>query len=230
MNKPLFITGTDTEIGKTFVTERLIRFLRGQSYNCLGIKPIASDSREGVLKSDKHPTYSGLINADAKALFEANDEVLSYSAVNPIIFADPIAPHIAAEKENKLLSIASLNDKVVIPDADMVLIEGAGGWHTPLNQAELYSDWVRDKNCDVILVVGMKLGCLNHAQLTAAAIRASGLTLKGWVANELAPDMSFFEQNIEWLQHYLFAQYQAPLLAKVDYQQPQSEFNLLHDL
>lgn len=230
MNKPLFITGTDTEVGKTFVTERLVRFLRQNSQACLGIKPIASDSQLGTLESQKHPTYSGLINADAKLLFEANDEELSYSEVNPIAFKEPIAPHIAAEKANALLSVNILDEQVVIPEVEQLVIEGAGGWNTPLNATETYADWVVKKGFDVILVVGMKLGCLNHAQLTAQAICSSGLKLRGWIANEVTPDMLLSKDNIQWLHDYFLAHHQAPLLAKVSYQQPLSEFNLLHDL
>lgn len=227
---PLFVTGTDTEVGKTFVTERLVRFLRQNKQNCLGIKPIASDSQLGTLESQNHPVYSGLINPDAQSLFEANDEVLAYSEVNPIVFKEAIAPHIAAKKAKKSLSIKALDEQVSVPKAEQVIIEGAGGWNTPLNATETYADWVSKNGFDVILVVGMKLGCLNHAQLTAQAIRSSGLQLKGWVANEIIPDMSFFEENLQWLHDYFLEQHQAPLLAKVRYQQPLSEFNLLQEL
>lgn len=230
MKTPLFVAGTDTEVGKTFVTERLVRFLRQNGQDCLGIKPIASDSQFGTLESQKHPAYSGLVNSDAKSLFEANDETLSYSEVNPVVFQEAIAPHIAAEKSNTFLSVETLDEQVSIPEVEQLLIEGAGGWSTPLNRNETYADWVAKNEFDVILVVGMKLGCLNHAQLTAQAIRSSGLKLKGWVANEIIPDMPFFDDNIQWLHDYFLEQHQAPLLAKVSYQQPLSEFSLLQAL
>ncbi|NVJ67108.1 MAG: dethiobiotin synthase [Gammaproteobacteria bacterium] len=215
MTKTYFITGTDTEVGKTFVTRLMVKTLVKAGYKVAGLKPIASDSRSGVLDG-----YQGLINGDAKQLLEASNIPLNYPQVNPLVFSEPIAPHIAAEQSGINLTVQSLSASVTIPDADIVLVEGAGGWLTPLNQTETYADWVAQESMDVIMVVGMKLGCLNHAQLTAQAIKAKGLKLIGWVANPLSPDMDAYQQNLEWLKQNLMA----PLLAEVSYQQQDSNF------
>lgn len=217
MTKTYFITGTDTEVGKTFATRLMIEALVKAGYSVSGLKPIASDSQQGVYGS-----YQGLINDDAKQLLQASNVQLSYEEVNPFVFVDPIAPHIAAKEAGIELGVSLLSEAVIKPEADLVLVEGAGGWLTPLNQSETYADWVAAEALDVIMVVGMKLGCLNHAQLTAQAIEAKGLKLKGWVANQLESDMTAYQQNFDWLSNNL----SAPLLAEIKYQQTSDNFAL----
>lgn len=217
MTKTYFITGTDTEVGKTFATRLMIEALVKAGYSVSGLKPIASDSQLGVYGS-----YQGLINDDAKQLLQASNMQLSYEEVNPFVFADPIAPHIAAKEAGIELGVSLLSEAVIKPEADLVLVEGAGGWLTPLNQSETYADWAAAEALDVIMVVGMKLGCLNHAQLTAQAIEAKGLKLKGWVANQLESDMTAYQQNFDWLSNNL----SAPLLAEIKYQQTSDNFAL----
>ncbi|MRX28617.1 dethiobiotin synthase [Kangiella sp. HZ709] len=209
MTKTYFVTGTDTEIGKTFATHYILKALADKGHLVAGLKPIASDSQFEVMGS-----YSGLVNSDAKQLMKASSLSLKYSQVNPLVFADPIAPHIAAKQANVDLNCASLSNSIIVPDAELVLIEGAGGWLTPLNESETYADWVAQNNYEVILVVGMKLGCLNHAQLTAESIRAKGLSIKGWVANQLTSDMQVYRENLDWLENH----FSEPLLAEIEFQ------------
>lgn len=215
MTKTYFVTGTDTEIGKTFTTSLILKVLAANGYRVVGLKPIASDSYYCQIGS-----YSGLVNDDAKQILLASNIDLSYPEVNPVVFEQAIAPHIAAAEQAVSLNCKQLTQLVKIPDADLCLIEGAGGWLTPLNQTETYADWVIQQGYEVILVVGMKLGCLNHAQLTAQAIRAKGVKIKGWVANQLESDMQVYQQNLEWLKSY----FNEPLLAEIKYQQKTSDF------
>ncbi len=217
MTKTYFITGTDTEVGKTYATRLMVTALANAGYKVAGLKPIASDSQKGT-----YGDYKGLINDDAKQLLEASNVDLGYQQVNPLVFADPIAPHIVAERQEVALSSKLLSQVVRVPYADLVLIEGAGGWLTPLNRTETYADWVTEESLDVILVVGMKLGCLNHAQLTVQAIEAKGLKLVGWVANQIESDMNAYQQNLDWLKQNL----KAPLLAEIEYQQSDSDFKI----
>ncbi|WP_251359135.1 dethiobiotin synthase [Kangiella sp. TOML190] len=229
MTKTYFITGTDTEVGKTYVTALLIRALRVQGHKVVGLKPIASDSQNGQIREPETDElhHEGLINSDARALYLANQGTLAYEVVNPIRFAEPIAPHIAAQRLGQALSVAQLSEyffahKTQFDAADLCLIEGAGGWLTPLNQTETYADWVAELELSVILVVGMKLGCLNHAQLTYQAVEASGLKVVGWVANQLDPQMAYYDENLTWLKTNL----PAPLLAEIGYQQSASQLDL----
>jgi dethiobiotin synthetase len=190
--KPLiFVTGTDTEIGKTFVSRSIIRALVANNKRVAGLKPIASDAQrvQGVLQ-----------NEDALELQKASNLKLSYEQVNPICFEPAIAPHIAADLVGQQLNGDVLTANLEVPEeADCVIIEGAGGWLTPLNQQETYADWVESQGFEVILVVGMKLGCLNHAMLTVRDIERRGLKLVGWVANFSQGEMNKAEDNLHWL-------------------------------
>lgn len=205
--RKIFITGTDTEIGKTFISRRLIEALVAKELTVAGLKPIASDAEpiQGVMKND-----------DALQLQQASNMKLSYKDVNPICFEPAIAPHIAADLAGQQLNVDILTDVVKVPeDADKVLIEGAGGWLTPLNQKQTYADWVEQEQFDVVLVVGMKLGCLNHAMLTVRDIERRGLNLVGWVANFAQGKMSMAEDNVQWLKQNI----SAPCLGIVPYKE-----------
>lgn len=173
-----FITGTDTEVGKTWVSCRLLETAKAAGLSCYGLKPIAAGCEE---------TADGLRNDDALQLMAASSVALPYDIVNPVALRDPIAPHIAAQNENKVITLSRLEGYVrgalSAYSADLVLIEGAGGWRVPLNDREFLSGLAKALDVPVIQVVGMKLGCLNHALLTAESIQADGLRYAGTMAN-----------------------------------------------
>ena len=202
-----FVTGTDTEIGKTRITVGLLEKAGQLGLKSLGIKPVASGSEMAK---------EGLRNEDALEHQKASTYVCDYAVINPFCFAPAIAPHIVAEQENVELTVATINEALkpaLSESAEFVLIEGAGGWHTPLNQTECYSDWVKSAQLPVILVVGVKLGAINHALLTQESIKNSSLRLAGWVANCGDSNMPFQKENIE----YLKAHMQAPCLGVVPF-------------
>lgn len=191
-----FITGTDTEIGKTWVGCRLLELANKGGKRCYGLKPLAAGADE---------TEHGLQNEDAVALMAASNVALDYDTVNPMLLTSPIAPHIAAHDEGKLLSsnrlAAYAKGAMMTNSADFIVVEGAGGWLVPLNERETMADFAKELELPVILVVGMKLGCINHALLTVEAIKASGLTLAAWVANDLGDPMPRLAENIATLEH-----------------------------
>lgn len=198
-----FVTGTDTDSGKTLVSTALLtafnrEVLRaGFSRSSLGVKPVASGCEI---------TEKGLRNSDALKLMSASSLKLSYEQVNPISFEPAIAPHIAAKQQGVNLSpeaILAKPDRAAFAQADFCLIEGAGGWRLPLGEGRYLSELVQQLNLPVILVVGMKLGCLNHALLTQEAILADGLTVAGWVANCVDPNMSVFDENLASLKEMM---------------------------
>ncbi|QDE31658.1 MULTISPECIES: dethiobiotin synthase [Shewanella] len=214
-----FVTGTDTDSGKTLISAALLA--KAQGDKC-GFKPIAS----GCV-----PTDAGLRNSDALMLIAQSNMDLPYSAINPICFEPAIAPHIAAKQVNQILTAQTVLDAMYHPamqQADFALIEGAGGWRLPLGNGEFLSDTVKllqaklqksrliqgqlaAANVGVILVVGMKLGCLNHALLTQEAVLADGLTIAGWVANQVDIEMAFIDDNLNSLQQMM----QGPFLGYV---------------
>jgi dethiobiotin synthetase len=193
MKQSYFVTGTDTDSGKTLVSAALLHAWSKQGLATLGIKPVAAGCEliDGELK-----------NSDALALMAEASIELSYSQVNPIALQPAIAPHIAAAQAGINLNsdrLAAYCRGTLMRKYDRALVEGAGGWRVPLNDREPLSRLAQELRFPVILVVGMKLGCLNHALLTAEAIRRDGLQLAGWVANRAEPDMSEFEANLAWL-------------------------------
>lgn len=191
--KWLFITGTDTDVGKTAIATGLLSAANVAGLRTAAIKPIAAGCVD---------TGTGLENNDALQLQAIASHKLPYQQVNPIALEAAIAPHIAAQESGKTLSASRLvgfcRGLTLLP-LDLIVIEGAGGWRVPLNDRETLADVAREMNCPVVLVVGMRLGCLNHALLTAEAIRADGLVIAGWVANIIDPDMSRLEENIATL-------------------------------
>lgn len=199
-----FVTGTDTDAGKTLVTSGLLYAAKAQQLSTLGLKPIASGSRN---------TADGLRNSDALALQAQSVPPVSYEMVNPWAFSPAIAPHLAASEAGRALNVNSVVDALSATlnntPRDLTLIEGAGGWRVPLNEHNDFSDIPRMMQLPVILVVGLKLGCLNHARLTAEVIAADGLTLAGWVGSvvdpEFASDKARFEANIALLKNTLNA-------------------------
>jgi dethiobiotin synthetase len=200
--KRLFITGTDTGIGKTYVACELIRHLVGEGESVAAMKPVASGSEQ---------TAHGLRNEDALALMEAINVDLSYQQVNPFVFEPAIAPHIAAHQAGVVVDlsvISAIADSVV---ADTLVIEGAGGWCVPLNENDLMADLVNVLKSEVILVVGMQLGCINHALLSARQIIRDGCKLAGWIANGIDPEMPEYRNNLITLSKLM----PVPLIAEI---------------
>ena len=193
--KKIFITGTDTNVGKTYYSVKLLRELNEKGRSTIGIKPISS----GYDADTK-------INDDAKKLHEASSIKIPINEINPFSFKDPISPNIAAKKEKVDLSvdkiIQALN-KLGRYNADIQIIEGVGGWDAPINSNENMSDLVQALNIPVILVVAIKLGCLNHAILTANAINQKKIKSVGWVANCISKDELEINENINTLKSKL---------------------------
>jgi dethiobiotin synthetase len=190
-----FITGTDTEVGKTWVGCRLLEAAENAGLDCYGLKPVAAGCEE---------TDEGLRNDDALALLASASVKLSYDLVNPMALRAAMAPHLAAKLEGRTLRASALkgylNGAMMTRRADLILVEGAGGWRVPLNDAEMLSDLAISLGLPVILVVGMRLGCINHALLTAEAIVRDGCQLAGWVANDLGDPMPSLAENIATLE------------------------------
>lgn len=192
-NKWLFISGTDTDVGKTAIATGLLWVANNTGLKTAAIKPVAAGCED---------SGAGLQNDDALQLQAIASHQLPYQQVNPVALEAAIAPHIAAQEAGKTLSASRLVGfcrGVALLPVDMALIEGAGGWRVPLNDRETLADVARELSCPVIIVVGMRLGCLNHALLTAEAIRRDGLQIAGWVANVIDADMPRLDENIATL-------------------------------
>ncbi len=206
----LFITGTDTEVGKTYCTCLMLKELKKHQVDVFPYKPISAGTEfDHDIQQE--------VNEDAKSLYLAVDKSYPLAQINPIVFAPPIAPHIAAKQANRALSFDVLSreyDKVA-EVGEVQLIEGAGGWLLPLNDRELLSDWVANQGLPVVMVVSIKLGCLNHALLTAQAIAQSGCKLVGWIANFNHGESEVGRENLNFIEQKL----SAPLLFEVQPQQ-----------
>ena len=187
MANTVFITATDTDSGKTFVSSLLLQGFKALSVPAVGVKPIAAGANEQGL------------NGDALLLQQHSGIALPYDQVNPICYQAPVAPHLAAISDQNPIDEALLNNALAnwqSLNAEQLLIEGAGGWLLPIDDKRYLADWVADNQLPVLLVVGMELGCLNHAMLTVREIERSGCRLVGWVANCIDPQMALLEQNI----------------------------------
>ena len=204
---PIFITGTDTDAGKTVVSAAIIKAVASQGVRAVGLKPIAS----GFDMIDGH-----LRNADVDALTDASNVYLPEKIVNRYAFQPAIAPHIAAAQEGEVLDFHAIQQDVAFAKgrADFVLVEGVGGWHVPLSDPSIGSDGGVVKDIEslaqhlalpIVLVIGLRLGCINHAVLTARAIVNSGLPLLGWVANHVDPHFDRVAENITTLEALLSA-------------------------
>ena len=214
MPKTLFITATDTDAGKTFISTMLLQGFNQSDITAIGVKPIAAgaDGQGG--------------NSDALLLQQHSGIALPYRVINPVCFNAPVAPHLAAINEHIAIDETLLDQALAnwqqLPAAQL-LIEGAGGWLLPINQTRYLADWVAQHNLPVLLVVGMKLGCLNHAMLTVREIERSGCRLVGWVANSIDADMALLEQNIADLQQRIAA----PCLAVVPFSPSAEQYQQL---
>ena len=204
-----FITGTDTGVGKTRVACALLHAFAARGLRVIGMKPVAAGAQrvDGVW-----------VNEDVEQLLAASNVSAPRELINPYCFAPPIAPHLAAALENKVIENKYLVEcfQRLSVLADKVVVEGAGGFCIPLNDHATSADLARQLALPVVLVVGMRLGCLNHALLTAEAIRARGLTLAGWVANHIDPAMAQADANVSALQ----ARLAAPMLARIAFDAP----------
>ncbi len=189
MTQAFFITGTDTNVGKTYVACKLMQQYIAQGYKVIGMKPVAagSDFVDGKW-----------VNDDVLKLEAASNVKAPRELINPYSFKEAIAPHIAAEKVGVQIEIAVIQQafEELKKLADIVIVEGAGGFLVPLNNTETMADLAAALDIPIILVVGMKLGCINHTLLTAEAIKARNLSLHGWVANQIQPGMAFYDENI----------------------------------
>lgn len=207
----LLITGTDTGVGKTLFSCALLHQLALRYPRVIGMKPVAAGTSmvNGVQ-----------VNDDVLALRAASNCLAPPELDNPVSLADPVSPHIAAQRSGTRIDIGHIVacHQALLQRADAVVVEGAGGFMVPLSDDDAGSrtgaDLAQALQLPVVLVVGLRLGCLNHALLTAEAISARGLTLAGWVANQIDPDMAAQQENLLFLQRRLGA----PLLAKVGWQ------------
>jgi dethiobiotin synthetase len=205
--RSFFLTGTDTDAGKTVVAAGLLSAANARELRTMGLKPISA----GCIETD-----DGLRNDDALMLQQTASVHLPYEQVNPFAFKPAIAPHIAAMQENRTLAadrVSAMCRGALMQPADFVIIEGAGGWRVPLSHRETFASVAKHLNLPVIMVVGMKLGCINHALLTAESIARDGLKLAGWVANRIDPEMNCYDENTATIEMML----RAPLLGEVPF-------------
>jgi dethiobiotin synthetase len=190
--KGFFVTGTDTGVGKTLVAAALTRALVARGLRVAVMKPVASGS---------DPTAEGLRNSDAVTLMAAGNVTAPYEAVNPYCFLPPIAPHIAAQEAGVVIDLALLRSRFdsLARAADCVIVEGAGGWLAPIGETAAMADLAATLSLPVILVVGLRLGCLNHALLTRESLRARGVPFAGWIASAIEPQFERAADNLATL-------------------------------
>lgn len=200
-----FVTGTDTEVGKTFISQAIMYIYEQKRKTCVGYKPVAAGC---IVTSD------GLRNEDAVCLQDSSTMPLTYDEVNPFPYEEPVAPHLAAQRARREICLEQINDgykNLQKKQADLLVVEGAGGWRLPIGNRRFMSDFVKENGIPVVLVVGVRLGCINHACMTAELIRRDGLELAGWVANHVDLEMPFLAENIKTLKDHL----DAPFLGEV---------------
>jgi len=199
-----FVTGTDTDVGKTYISQALVKHFCELGFQAVGMKPVAAGAE---LKDGR------LLNLDVQAISNASNVNAPLALINPYVFAPAIAPHIAAKQVGAEIVIEPIMDafQALLQQADVVVVEGAGGFLVPLNESLTMADLAKALSLPVVLVVGIRLGCINHALLTVQAIEAKGLDLVGWVANRIDPNMPALEENIATLSDMI----QAPCIADV---------------
>lgn len=203
MGQGYFVTGTDTGVGKTTVSCALLRAFAAQGKRAVGMKPVVAGSEDGQWR-------------DVEQLIAASNISAARAHINPYGFHPPVSPHIGAQQAGVEIDLAVIQCayQTLSSQSDIVIVEGAGGFLVPLNVQQTGADLVQVLNLPVILVVGMRLGCLNHALLTEQAIRAAGLPLAGWVANCMDPQMLVLAENIATLKQRL----DCPLLGVVPFE------------
>lgn len=188
----LFVTGTDTEIGKTHASVSLLHLLRGLGLTVAGMKPVASGAERQAGR---------WVNADAQALRDASSFLLPYEQINPYVFEPPIAPHLAAAQAGVRVDIGRIRQcfTELASRVECVVVEGVGGWRVPLNPDADVAELAANLGLPVLLVVGLRLGCISHARLTHESILASGVSFGGWIANAVVPDLPYREDIIATL-------------------------------
>ncbi len=213
MKTGFFITGTDTDVGKTWSTIALMRAFQQQGLTVAGMKPVAAgcEWRDGVLK-----------NSDALLMQKYSSQSLPYNLINPYAFQPAVSPHLAcggvAVKLDTILNAFTTLQAL----ADVLLVEGAGGWYSPLSATLDNAGLAQALSLPVIVVVGIRLGCINHARLTVQAVEQAGLACAGWIAVEIVQAMPGFDENIDFIRHAI----KAPLLGILPFC-PNTDFNLL---
>lgn len=190
MAKAFFVSGTDTDVGKTTAAAALLHAAACQGLSTAAVKPVAS----GCIRENQ-----ALRNSDAMTLWAQCTLPLSYAEINPFAFEPAIAPHLAAAEAGVELAVAEIHgavQRVLAHNADLTLVEGAGGWRVPLSGQACLSDLARALKLPVLLVVGVRLGCINHALLSVEAIQRDGLSLAGWIGNTLDQQMARLDDNL----------------------------------
>lgn len=218
--RSFFITSTDTGVGKTTVTALLIKQLQSLGYSAVGCKPVAAGSIN---------TNKGLRHQDALVYQNINSIPLDYEKINPVLFNQPISPNIAAITEEKKVTVEDLTNslsEILTLDCDYIFFEGVGGWRVPLNEESTMADLARTMNLPVILVVGIKLGCLNHSLLTWEALHRDNMNIAGWIANIIEPDTLEIQHNIATLKKWI----NAPCLGEIGYKESESKLNDIWNL
>ena len=199
MSTGFFITGTDTDVGKTYVATELINGLRRRQVKVSGFKPVAAGASwiDGILK-----------NQDALDLMQAASAPFLYNEVNPYCFEPAIAPHLAAQQANVVMELSVIQSIYAKHKAtsDVVIVEGAGGWKVPLDNNVGFDDLAVALDLPIIIVVGLKLGCINHALLTEAAIINKGCRIAGWIGNDIGGDFKEIDENIKTLKSQMNSQ------------------------
>jgi len=213
MEKGYFITGTDTNVGKTWATIALMRYFKGQGKTVAGMKPVAA----GCLMVDGR-----LKNEDALLIQENASWQIDYDLINPYAYELPVSPHIAGVGNPVRLDVLAAQFELLKTLADIVIVEGAGGWYAPLNERESISDLAKALALPVIMVVAIRLGCINHARLTYQAVKQSGVKCAGWIAVCTDPDLLSRDENIQAIKTAV----DAPLLAVLPYMDD-ADFNFL---
>ncbi len=202
----VFITGTDTEVGKTVVSVALLNMLKRQGVSTVAMKPVASGAKK---------INAQYLNEDALSLQRAATVDVPYTQLNPYVFPEPVAPHVAAAQVGVEIDFETIKQSFhgLSALSDFILVEGVGGWLAPLNRQQTVADLAVELELPVLLVVGLRLGCINHALLSAGAIEQSGATLQGWIANKVQGNYPRVDENIEAIVQRL----DAPLLATLEY-------------
>lgn len=205
----VYITGTDTGIGKSIVSAALLHLLRGRGERAVGMKPVASGCER---------TPEGWRNEDALLLQAASTPMPAYADVNPFALPHPLAPELAAADAGVAVSLPTILEAYarLAAGADRIVVEGVGGWAAPLSGSLDQVDVTRALDLPVVLVVGLRLGCINHARLTARAVAADGARLIGWIANDIDPAMAQPDANFALLQQRL----DAPCWGRLPYRAP----------
>ncbi|MGE3919408.1 MAG: dethiobiotin synthase [Gammaproteobacteria bacterium] len=213
MQNRLFVVGTDTNIGKTYTTCGLLKLAKKNHLSTLGLKPLATGS--SVINGN-------FCNEDALLLQNNSTIHLPYSLINPLNFSQPISPNIASKYEQQSINLDTMVNNTLnafCNPADIIFVESVGGWFTPINEKQTMADFACRLNLPIILVVGLRLGCLNHALLTISAIQNTKLRIAGWVANCIDRDMLAINDNISTLQSWI----NQPLIGIIPFKQPPEE-------